>query len=275
MKRLFFCGLFLLTALSFSIAQNNNCTPLFSGLAEHDVHECITKEFEKLEIYSSDKKSGFVSLEKTGEYQKLTYTFKGSFEKRPSGLQIFQNYSNAISNAGGEVLYKDDARGLSGKLKKDGNTFWIKVSTDGSGFYWVETVREGSMRQDVVFTSGEIKKMISEEGKVVFYGIYFDTDKAILQPESAPVLKEIAAFLKSNPGINIFVVGHTDNTGDYKRNLALSKERAMAVLTELSSKYQVEKQQLIAEGVGSLAPVATNTTNEGKARNRRVEIVVR
>jgi outer membrane protein OmpA-like peptidoglycan-associated protein len=136
-------------------------------------------------------------------------------------------------------------------------------------------VKEAPMRQDVVFTANDIKTLLAADGKVSFYGIYFDTDKAILKPESAPAIKEIAEFLKANPAASIFIVGHTDNTGDFNKNLTLSKERATAVLNELVSKYAVNKQQLSAEGVASLAPVAPNDTNEGKAKNRRVEIVMR
>ena len=276
MKRILLSNLLVFFVGQVSFAQSNeNCTSLFNSIANHGIHECINKEFEKLEIYFTDKTNGYTSLEKTGEYLKVAYVFKGDFDKRPSALQIFQNYSNAILKAGGEVLYKDDAKGLSGKLKKEGNLYWIKVSTDGSGFYWVETIKQGAMRQDVVLTANDIKKALNDEGRIAFYGIYFDSDKAIVKPGSAPVLKEIAAFLKTNPAISVFVVGHTDNTGDYKKNQVLSKDRAAAVLTELVSNYGVDKQQLAAEGVGSLAPVASNKSEEGRAKNRRVEIVLK
>lgn len=206
---------------------------------------------------------------------KIVYSFTGNFDKRPAALQIYQNYSNALMKAGGEVLYNDDVKGLYGKLKKAGDLFWIKVSTDGSGFYWLETVKEAPLRQDVVLTANDIKTILSADGKVSFYGIFFDTDKTIVKPESAPALKEIAEFLKANPAVNVFIVGHTDNSGEFNKNLILSKERAIAVLNELIFKYAVNKQQLTAEGVASLAPVAPNDTNEGKAKNRRVEIVMR
>lgn len=274
-KTLLFIGIILL-GVGVSLAQNgNDCITLFNSLANHSVHECIKKEFEKLELYIKDKNNGYVSAEKTGEYLKVTYKFDGDFEKRPAALQIYQNYSNAITNSGGQVLYRDEPRGLSGQLKKNGSVYWIRVSTDGSGFYWVETVREAPLRQDVVLNANDIKKALEGEGRVAFYGIYFDSDKAIVKPESGPVLKEIAAFLKANPTVNVFIVGHTDNTGDYKRNQVLSKDRAQAVLTELITRYSVDKQQLFAEGVGALAPVASNSTDDGKAKNRRVEIVLK
>lgn len=276
MKKNFLYSLFALLSLQFSNAQTNeNCATLFNSLANHGIHECINKEFDELEVYLNDKNSGYKAAQKTGEYLKVTYAYNGSFESRPSALQIFQNYSNAILKAGGEVLYKDGARGISGKIKKDGTVYWIKVSTDGSGYYWVETVKEAPMRQDVVFNANDIKKALEEEGRIAFYGIYFDSDKAIVKPTSAPVLKEIAAFLKANPTISVFVVGHTDNTGDFRKNQVLSKERATAVQMELITNYAVSKQQITAEGVGSLAPVASNNSDEGKARNRRVEIVLK
>ena len=123
-------------------------------------------------------------------------------------------------------------------------------------------------------TAQEIGDAIRAEGKVSFYGIYFDTDKAILKPESAPTLNNIAEYLKQHAAVKIFVVGHTDNTGSYAKNLTLSRDRANAVVNELVTKYGVNKSQLIAEGVSSLSPVAPNTSEEGKAKNRRVEIVL-
>lgn len=176
--------------------------------------------------------------------------------------------------AGGEVLYNSQSTGISGTIKKSGDTYWILVYTDGSGYYSLETVKEAPMRQDVVMTAREIGDAIQAEGKVSFYGIYFDTDKALVKPESAPTLSSIADYLKQNPATKVYVVGHTDNTGSYAKNLTLSRDRANAVVNELVAKYGVNKNQLIAEGVSSLSPIAPNITEDGKAKNRRVEIVL-
>lgn len=275
MRKIRFTVYVLIITMQIAVAQSaEKCTPLFSALANHSMKQCASREFDKLVLYTKDKTNGYVSLEKTGEYQKIDFGFDGAFEKRPSALQIYQNYANAIVKAGGEVLYNSQSTGISGTIKKSGDTYWILVYTDGSGYYSLETVKEAPMRQDVVMTAREIGDAIQAEGKVSFYGIYFDTDKAVVKPESAPTLSSIADYLKQNPATKVYVVGHTDNTGSYAKNLTLSRDRANAVVNELLAKYSVNKNQLIAEGVSSLSPIAPNTTEDGKAKNRRVEIVL-
>lgn len=271
--------LLLIGSISVSLLSaqgNGTCTghPLFNTIANHVVKSCDTKEFEKLELYQSDKTKGRITIEKKGEYIKVAYAFTGDFNNRPAATQIYENYVNAVKKAGGEVLFNGE-QGFSGKIKKGTDTWWVKVYTDGSSWYWVESIKEGGMRQDVVLTANEIKTTITQDGKLSFYGIYFDNDKATLKEESAPTLTEIAKYLNSNPSTKVYIVGHTDNTGDYAHNLTLSKERATAVVNELAAKYKVAKAQLTAEGVGPLSPVAANTTADGKAKNRRVEMVVK
>jgi len=114
---------------------------------------------------------------------------------------------------------------------------------------------------------------ISKTGHVAIYGIYFDTGKADVKPESEPVLKEIAKLLQQNPKLNLYVVGHTDNVGSLDSNMKLSQSRAEAVVKVLVSKYGVDAKRLKSYGVGPLSPVASNETEEGRAKNRRVELV--
>jgi outer membrane protein OmpA-like peptidoglycan-associated protein len=116
---------------------------------------------------------------------------------------------------------------------------------------------------------------ITQKGHVAVYGIYFDTDKATLKPESDPVLAEIGKLLSETPALEIWVVGHTDSQGTHEHNMDLSKRRAEAVVKELSTRYGVAAARLQAGGVGPLSPVATNRSEEGRARNRRVELVER
>lgn len=265
----------LLTSISLYLsAQNTPCSshPLFSLLPNHSVRTCDEKEFDELEISTQDAKKNVVVVKKQGQMNKVDIKFNGDFDKRPSITQIIENHANAIKQAGGTVLYKKESA-VYGSLKKSGDVYWISVTTDGSGDYWITSVKEEAMKQDVVVKADAIKSGIKEEGKAIFYGIYFDTDKSTLKPESDPTLAEIAKFLKANPGTNVFIVGHTDNTGDFNHNLTLSKERADAVVAKLISAYAINKTQVTAQGVASLSPVASNDTKEGQAKNRRVEIV--
>jgi OOP family OmpA-OmpF porin len=125
----------------------------------------------------------------------------------------------------------------------------------------------------VVVQAAEMAQAIGSSGRIALYGIFFDTDKAIVKPESNPTLAQIAALLKSDGKLAVTIVGHTDNQGQYDYNVDLSKRRAEAVAKALSANFSVDAKRLRAAGVGMLAPAASNDTDEGRAKNRRVEIV--
>ncbi|RPI09882.1 MAG: OmpA family protein, partial [Actinobacteria bacterium] len=108
---------------------------------------------------------------------------------------------------------------------------------------------------------------------VAVYGINFDTNKAAVKPESKAALDEIAKLLKSDAALKLKVVGHTDMVGSVEANMTLSQARAEAVVQALVGQYGIAAARLKGYGVGSLAPVATNDTDEGRAKNRRVELV--
>ena len=111
------------------------------------------------------------------------------------------------------------------------------------------------------------------EGRAVFYGILFDFDKAEVKPESEGQLAEMAKFLQANAAARVFIVGHTDNKGTLDYNVGLSSRRAEAVVKALSSKYGVDARRLTPRGLGPLAPVTSNRNEDGRAKNRRVEMV--
>lgn len=122
-------------------------------------------------------------------------------------------------------------------------------------------------------TAGTMLDDIDKTGHVAIYGIYFEFGKADVKPESGPALEEIATLLQQNPKLKLHVVGHTDNVGDLTYNMKLSQSRADAVVKELVSKHGVDAKRLKAHGVGPLSPVISNKTEEGRAKNRRVELV--
>ena len=125
----------------------------------------------------------------------------------------------------------------------------------------------------VVVKSAEMESSLSQLGSISLYGILFDTDKADLKTESAPTLQEIAALLQQDPKMAVLVVGHTDNHGDYGHNLDLSERRAQSVKSALEKTYGIDAARLTAAGAGMMAPVASNETEEGRAKNRRVVLV--
>jgi len=114
---------------------------------------------------------------------------------------------------------------------------------------------------------------IETTGRIALYGIYFDFNKADIKPESAPTLEQIAKLLKSMPDSRLLVVGHTDNVGGFEFNQNLSRQRAAAVVKALSTDYGIAASRLTPMGAAFIAPVATNRTEEGRAKNRRVELV--
>ncbi|MCB0630800.1 MAG: OmpA family protein, partial [Lewinella sp.] len=120
-----------------------------------------------------------------------------------------------------------------------------------------------------------LKKEIEEKGSVVIYGITFDFDSSVIKPASKPTIAEIAQYLKTNPDISLYVVGHTDMKGSLDYNLHLSKARAKAVVDALVNEYDIADNRLLSDGVAFLAPKATNDTEDGRALNRRTELVKR
>jgi outer membrane protein OmpA-like peptidoglycan-associated protein len=121
--------------------------------------------------------------------------------------------------------------------------------------------------------AAQMKKGLGEKGHIALYGIYFDTDKAVIKPESKPTLDEMAKLLRGEPGLKVFIVGHTDSQGGYEHNMTLSRQRAEAVAAALTRSYKIARNRLFTAGVGWLAPVGSNASEDGRALNRRVELV--
>jgi outer membrane protein OmpA-like peptidoglycan-associated protein len=133
----------------------------------------------------------------------------------------------------------------------------------------------GMQEHLVVADAGGLAQGLDREGRVSVYGIYFDTDKADIKPESKAALDEIAKLLKARVDLQLFVVGHTDMTGSFGHNRALSEARARAVVKALVDTYGIAAARLEGHGVGPLAPVASNARPADQAKNRRVELVAR
>jgi OmpA-OmpF porin, OOP family len=195
------------------------------------------------------------------------------------------------TNRSNYVFYAADQQGIrvtSAKLERPQGDIYVYLTAvewpkddpiykAKQGVYVsVDVIELRPMVQDmVVVRADEMSKAIASAGRVALYGISFDFNKAEIKPESKPALEEIAKLLKQEPGLRLHVVGHTDSVGGYEFNLSLSKRRAEAVVGALSQEYGIAASQLTPNGVAYLAPVAVNTTEEGRAKNRRVELVPR
>ncbi len=150
----------------------------------------------------------------------------------------------------------------------------------GSGVgapYFLQVVESAAMESGNVavktLAADALDKGLAADGKVALYGIYFDTGMAVLKPESKPQLDEMAKLMSLDPALKVFIVGHTDNQGGLEGNLALSQKRADAVVAALAAQYKVDARRMLARGVAGFAPVASNGSEAGRAKNRRVELV--
>ncbi len=194
-----------------------------------------------------------------------------------SAIQIRRNYQNAVRAVGGQVLYDDGGQGqrTTVRIAKGGNKVWVEpfIASVGPDIYFLTTVEEQAMQQDVTMDASAMASSIADTGSVAIYGINFDTAKSDIKPESEPAIDEIAKLLTNNPALKVGIVGHTDMVGDATANMKLSPARAQAVINELVSKHSISAARLVAFGAGPWAPVASNKTDEGRAKNRRVELV--
>lgn len=201
-----------------------------------------------------------------GEFHSIEY----NYPKTASKAQVVRNLNTALRRAGYTMVYDSGDYGdFTGHM---GNT-WIQIEIGAGGGILETIVKEKALAQDVVANAAELSQGLTSSGHTVVQGILFDTGKAELKPESAAALKQVAQLMRENAGLKIFVVGHTDNVGPVAANVELSKRRADAVVRALTGEYGVEAARLASFGNGPYAPVASNATDDGRASNRRVEIV--
>lgn len=181
-------------------------------------------------------------------------------------------------------LTSDDQRYLAAKLpREDGDVYvslYVTPSGAGGGPTYqriltqLHVVEVESMQENMVTVDADaMAKGIGEEGRIALYGILFDLDKASIKPESKSTLEQISTLLNDNPELKLVIVGHADSQGKIEYNMELSTRRAKSVETALVSDYGIAKDRLSAWGVGYLSPVASNRTEAGRAKNRRVELV--
>jgi OmpA-OmpF porin, OOP family len=241
--------------------------PLFTRMPGYYISDYNVKEFDK---YTSP----YATSEDQDWEGKITHVeyYVKTGAKQASMLQIARNYENAVKKIGGKILVSE-GRVMEGKIEKNGGVTYVHVEAFNDGRnYGVMVVATGSMKQDVVADAAALGASIAATGKAAVYGIYFDTGKSVVKPESDPSLEEIAKLLKQNGNLTLYVVGHTDNVGTLDNNLKLSADRADAVTKALIGRG-VAGSRLKGAGVGPYCPVASNRTEEGRARNRRVELV--
>jgi len=266
-------AIFLLLATGVAAQQSDSvgCKdhPLFpTRMPEYSIEACKVEEHGVYEFSST--KGPKTPVE--GKFTFLTYAFTGQRTNEPSGLAVVRNYENAITKVGGTILQSVPDRWVNGKIAKDGQEVWAQIDK-GNGKIWLRIVEKKAMEQYIVADAAAFGNDIRATGHAAVYGIFFDTGKSGIKPESAQAIGEIAKLLKADPSLKVYVVGHTDNVGGVDSNLKLSQDRGEAVLQALVRDYGIAAGRLRSYGCGQFAPVASNDSEEGRAKNRRVELV--
>lgn len=216
-----------------------------------------------------------VEVEVSGKKTVIEYVRKEN-EKGASASFVALNYQAALKKLK-PASERLENSWYWGQVKNAASETWVQVSgwygngsTEETDSYMVTIVEKSLMEQ--VISAADISASIKATGHIALY-ILFDTGLATIKTESKPALEQIAAMLKKDPALKVFIVGHTDNQGNLESNMKLSLDRANAVVNELVTKYAVAANQMMPKGVASLSPVSTNDTEEGRKMNRRVELV--
>jgi outer membrane protein OmpA-like peptidoglycan-associated protein len=277
--------------------------PMLTRYPRADLQNVRKTDTETVEIPFAKNAASQTPLKLTGDLYRHLYEIQNT-----STLKVYENYKTALTKGGFSFLSQceltqcgddQESQNLGGKISINKNVYnnyrnpyyllAKKTISDRNvyialfiGAYDTEVavqqviLEEKSVQTGLVTVNAdELKQQIETDGKALIYGIYFDTSKASIKPESKPTLDAIAELLKKNPSLLLYVVGHTDDTGSVAANLELSKQRAKSVVDALTSGYQIAANRLQAEGVGPYAPASNNTTDAGKQKNRRVELVKR
>lgn len=284
MKRTLFALMVLPLLASLAPAQEEapepeepplRAMPYLTAMPSHDLGDTRDREFDAYQFWDGNQ-----LVEVEGRlYWSEFWLREGALQ--PSDLQITRNYADAVRAMGGTVYLeglcdgeacgdKGGTRRVSAMARRGDREVWIEVFPFNDGHDYDVTIVEREAMKQAVTASG-LKKALEADGRVAL-AIHFDTDQAVILDDSRPVLDQVAALLREDPSLQLSIEGHTDDRGTPERNRALSFERARAVVDALAAQG-IEALRLTPVGWGQEKPLAGNATEEGRARNRRVELV--
>lgn len=265
-------ALLSLPAFSQEDVEGGKDVPYFTRMTNFYIYETNNKEFDSYKFFNG---KSLIAVE--GKLYQTAYCQKEG-DKRVSELQIRRNFVTAIKKMGGTILAEGtsdlygDNRGdvtiVTAKVTKGAKEAWIEV-WPWSECYTLTVVEKEVMKQEVSAT--DMLNALNKDGYVAL-DINFDTGKSTIRDESRPMIEQIVKLLKDNADLKLSIEGHTDNVGDAKSNKTLSEQRAKSVMDAIT-KAGVDGRRLSAVGYGQEKPVADNRTDEGRAKNRRVELV--
>src|ERR1035437_7882889 len=189
-----------------------------------------------------------------------------------SPLELGRNTETALKNAGFKILYTDVyAGGARFSMTAQKGSQWVKLYVV-SDAYELTSIKQKQMEQVMTANADGWAQQINQSGRVSVYGINFDTGKSTIRPDSEPALNELVKLLQANTSWAMLVAGHTDNVGTQATNLTLSRARAQSVISSLSA-HGVAGARLVPAGFGDTRPIAENKDEEGRQKNRRVDLV--
>ncbi len=258
-------------------------------------------EFQEFDVYpfpAAAGADGFQSLE--GRVTRISYIIDADI----SPIAVVRNFEAALASNGFETVFAcetGDCGGISYDLDQfplptmvvdrfDHHVLSARLARPEEGDAYATVIVSPDTQNRVRVMLGvveiapleirmidaeQMQSEILETGRVALYGITFAFDSDAIEPESAQTIAEIARLLNNAPDLDVVIVGHTDNQGTMEYNLGLSQRRAAAVRAALEAEHGVASGRMQHAGAGFLAPVAPNTTEEGRALNRRVEVIAR
>ncbi|WP_166253603.1 OmpA family protein [Marinobacter salicampi] len=278
--------------------------PLFPRHPSASIHHYSSADFEQFrQLLGPIHGKGCceLDLEKTrsttaeGKLTRILYRLPAAVTRR----EIMDSYQQSLNDSGYEILFQceDDACGeylqfdlLDSEVDPVTGFHYIAAASadgrirlsiafpepnsDAYNEFGLSVLEERDMQNRITVLSPDaLKKALDDTGKAVLGGIFFEHDSAALMPSSDQALEQVAAMMERHPELKIYVVGHTDNRGELDYNRELSERRAQAVADRLIGAFNIAQRRLEGFGVASLAPQSTNASEDGQAKNRRVELV--
>jgi outer membrane protein OmpA-like peptidoglycan-associated protein len=249
-------------------SPSGNDYPLLGHMPAYVAEKPEKRNFDKLSfpVQQGDETK---DVEVQGAKFRVSYSLRPN-AKLASNLEIQTNYRNALQQLGAEILYTEDGRTVA-RVEHEGRTIWLLVTSQETQID-ISVIEEKAFQATIQPPKADaLKAALDKEGHVALY-VNFDFDKAGLKPDAAPVIAQVTQLLKDNADLKLRIEGHTDIIGTREHNQALSEARAKAVVAALIA-AGIAADRLSAAGFGPDQPVADNENPEGRARNRRVELV--
>lgn len=246
---------------------------MFTRMPNFHIGECTIKEFDAFLFPVQSSTSETCKKQNVeGKFYYINYQLDEGMQE-VSALQIFKNFENALVKIKATIVAKvvenmNSGSFITGKVTKGNMETWVYITA--TGYDYQLTIVEKQLMEQVI-QANEMLAALNSSGFIAL-DILFDTGKSTIKSESQDIIDQIYDLLKTNPALRVSIEGHTDNIGTPESNKSLSEARSKAVVDALAAKG-INKSRLVAKGWGQEKPVADNRTEEGRTRNRRVEIV--